>query len=787
MTRSIELPFTLCFCANIFAEIMHQEALVADRQKADFIANVSHELRSPLHGILASSELLKDTDCTELQHSLMEDVESCGRVLLNTIDHVLDFSNLIRSDRKNDPGAGKADDAVPNDGDDNTVASTAQQTEKGEAGQSFGHRENLLILNRPVKLDLAALCEDVVDSVYISRFFHGSANSTAQQVGSPGLIRSQTSPIVSLAIAPHDWNFVVQPGAIQRIIMNLLGNAIKYTTEGFIHVKLSIDKPRRGRRKKEAAADSSSLVKQEDSGVTIVLVVSDSGRGLSPDYIRTRLWCAFAQEDQTVHGTGLGLSITKRIVNMLSGTIDLQSTLGVGTTVTVALPLRRAAAGSHSRTGSEVQHTQGVETASAAVTAETLAMRNVGQGRKVAVFSRSSAIASDSSDSFYLTPHHKSADAKYAHKALVGYLAEWFAFDVVTPQINEVDVTTTIADVVVIDEERLADVRLPPNIPRVILKDSSYVGRLGADSETGLTDVVCAYVRRPVAPRKLERALRNVISVSGGGGTVKGLDVDSSSMQQDVGLTTDGTVKLDYRPKGDTAPAGTTTKTPISLASGGAPLVAALDSGLGTVQPIPVDHSQDATRSTRSYGDILIGEKPQLTTMGSDSTTATGGFSTAPSSVSSTSNAADSLSKASPRVLVVDDNAINLKVLSAYLCKHKIPETQLMATINGLEAVQEFIQAHLRGQPFDLVLMDLNMPVKDGFEAIQDIRAYEREVVLGSQSSLSGSPAMIVALTGLVSERDQQRAFDSGADRFFSKPFSGKQVGGLLDAWRARM
>lgn len=65
------------------------------------------------------------------------------------------------------------------------------------------------------------------------------------------------------------------------------------------------------------------------------LVVTDTGQGISPEYLRTKIFTPFAQENSMAAGTGLGLSLVRSIVNMLGGEIDIKSTVDVGTVVTV--------------------------------------------------------------------------------------------------------------------------------------------------------------------------------------------------------------------------------------------------------------------------------------------------------------------------------------------------------------------------------------------------------------------------------------------------------------------
>jgi CheY-like chemotaxis protein len=118
----------------------------------------------------------------------------------------------------------------------------------------------------------------------------------------------------------------------------------------------------------------------------------------------------------------------------------------------------------------------------------------------------------------------------------------------------------------------------------------------------------------------------------------------------------------------------------------------------------------------------------------------------------------------SPRVLLVDDNAINLKLLVVFARRQNLRYSE---AINGLEALETFkreaqtdIKAPVR--PFDFVLMDLSMPIMDGLTSTRQIRMFEKK--MGLQRST------IVALTGLASAQDQQDASDAGVDMYLVKP-----------------
>lgn len=95
---------------------------------------------------------------------------------------------------------------------------------------------------------------------------------------------------------------------------------------------------------------------------------------------------------------------------------------------------------------------------------------------------------------------------------------------------------------------------------------------------------------------------------------------------------------------------------------------------------------------------------------------------------------------------------------------------------NGRAAV-DAVERMLQG--YDLIFMDMSMPIMDGFEATRAIRAIEKE-------RDDCIPATIIALTGLSSSRDEFRALDSGVDLFLMKPVSFREVSRLIDEWEAK-
>ena len=83
-----DLAYFSVFGHSVMAELSRIELMTADNAKSDFISSISHELRSPLHGILGCAELLRETLNSPSQKELISMVEICGKTLLDTMNHL---------------------------------------------------------------------------------------------------------------------------------------------------------------------------------------------------------------------------------------------------------------------------------------------------------------------------------------------------------------------------------------------------------------------------------------------------------------------------------------------------------------------------------------------------------------------------------------------------------------------------------------------------------------------------------------------------------------------------
>lgn len=116
-----------------------------------------------------------------------------------------------------------------------------------------------------------------------------------------------------------------------------------------------------------------------------------------------------------------------------------------------------------------------------------------------------------------------------------------------------------------------------------------------------------------------------------------------------------------------------------------------------------------------------------------------------------------------PRILMAEDNAINQRVGRLILQRAGF-------LIEVVEDGHQALEAH-REKPYDLILMDCQMPIMDGFEACRQIR------------TLSERQPIIVAVTANALLGERERCLDAGMDDYLSKPFQAEQLIGVVQKW----
>ncbi|GAA5977969.1 hypothetical protein JCM5350_006284 [Sporobolomyces pararoseus] len=296
--------------AVLVGSLLRERARESDRAKLAFISQVSHEVRTPLYGVSSQLSLIREfSSPLELRKlaPLLDVAEICVDSLSSVLEDTLDFSKLSNS--------------------------TAQE-------------EASLRQRRLARLDLVTLIEGVLKSSWIKKKRADLASVDLGGVLETKRSEEEQEGKIDLILEVEDkedgWEVLTDGGGLRRVLLNIVGNALKFTRSGHVKVTLrylgratattpDITTPRPRR----------SSFDQPSYRGHVVFAIEDTGIGMSSEFLREgALFTPFKQADSFSSGVGLGLSICDSIVKRLGpGRIDVSSELGVGTEISVTLPL----------------------------------------------------------------------------------------------------------------------------------------------------------------------------------------------------------------------------------------------------------------------------------------------------------------------------------------------------------------------------------------------------------------------------------------------------------------
>ncbi len=272
-------------------EESRNQAEAASKAKSEFLSTVSHEIRTPMNAIVGFTHLFPRKNLTHEQLGYLGKIQLSSDTLLNIINDVLDISKIE---------SGKLD-----------------------------------IEHVPFSLDV------MLDSMQsIAHFSVQSKNTentgiekSATQSSEQGA-RQERSVHFNMRVPPTIPRRLVGDGKrVSQVVLNLLNNAIKFTTKGSVSLEIT--------QHRTPALEQTHPFAASDDVVYLTFSVYDTGIGLTEEQI-VKLFQPFAQADSSITrrfgGTGLGLAICKHLVELMGGTIGVRSQYGEGSCFYFSLP-----------------------------------------------------------------------------------------------------------------------------------------------------------------------------------------------------------------------------------------------------------------------------------------------------------------------------------------------------------------------------------------------------------------------------------------------------------------
>lgn len=549
---------------------------------------------------------------------------------------------------------------------------------------------------------------------------------------------------------------------LEQVANNLIGNAFKFTHQGSVKVQIG--------RPSTAIALPAALQGKD----MLAIAVSDTGIGIPPDKVQ-KIFHAFEQVDASTSrqygGTGLGLTISKRIAELLGGDIVLQSDIGHGSTFTILLPLQGPSGTAITPAATTSLPTTPRPSTTSALLPETVEddRGHIAPGDTVIliieddpVFARILADMVRRKDYRVLV----AMDGESGLQLALNHTPTGILLDVMLPGM---DGWTVI--------ERLKENPATRHVPVHFI---SAVDEASRGRDLGAVGFLTKPVSREAIGAAFERLLhfaeghmRHLLIVDD--------DADSRAAlrtllrQEDVTIDEAGTAEQALEQVSGT-------HYDCVVLDLGLPGMSGIEfleqlSASGKVPPVVIYSGRELSREEslklRQYTDSIVikGARSPERLMDEVSLflhSFQGGQQRHAASIPATQAAPDAGQLRDRMVLLVDDDMRNLFALSKVLRGWGMHVTMAQDGQKALKVLDEH-------DGIELVLMDVMMPVMDGYDTIREIRA---------QAKFTRLP--IIALTAKAMRGDREKCLEAGANDYLSKPIDIDKLSSMMHVWLHR-
>ncbi|ORX40020.1 hypothetical protein BD324DRAFT_615975 [Kockovaella imperatae] len=697
------LPFTYILGGCTAAALAIRKIRSLEHSQISYSNLQAHELRTPLHQILAVTQLLRSSmndlaDAPQQMQSgslttmeqvrdllpLLDAIDTSGKTLHGIVDNILSFLDLKSKD-------------------------------------------NMLAPTTPALLSSPSGAAQTIEAMFEELIHETSEEDVrSRQANSQPLSHVETV----FEISPSSLGRHVTEdsgGALRRALGKILANAYKFIDgNGVVEIYV-----------KNVEEECPNGCEELALSKKISIEIRDNGRGMDPEFVRNKLGEPWAKEDQYTTGSGLSVHLAYRIIDLMGGDMEISSAPGHGCIVhiQVALPLRQE--------GSPHQKFPSLE---------QVDTDHDAAGRKVALIG-------------FDDPHHHLGGHNKLETALARQLTN-FGAHIVPPAEAELIIANGHLEESAVRGRALLD-STPATHFVFYVTDGHEPHPLLADLFASKS--VRRY-QKPITPSLIREALfpgqskfQHVIAssaLSRGRPSIPRSDTSDSGDREVVqpGKTVPETrLKAHFEPA--ESPANGTTLCPIvaKLCSFWKPKNVPVEDAVACLSL--GDYINSHRRTSINRTPSLGGSSNAASSAGSLPETPGACSEADPAEASATGSPVDEVAPPVdiPKVLVVEDNRINRKIL-VKLLSSKTP-IEVVEAADGQEAVDLF-------REFDgpaIVLLDINMPKMDGFQASFEMREIERKT--------KRRKSQIIAVTALAGEAEKHKGLvECGMDTWMTKP-----------------